>query len=234
MEDETVASLDLLPYFNGRTIHDFTDWSTRISLEITRFLKTFAETGGSFRLRIDAHMSIAMLAGYELDTKAGAKISIVQKTRNGVEVWDVAKVAEGPTTGWDFLNVDGNSEDGGLFVAVSITHDVFDDVSAFLNCSGLTVRRILSASVKGGTGNTAIREGGQVLRLVLDLVKKLRTFRKADQKFHLFVAAPNAFSFVLGQQLRGLGPVVVYEFNFETGKVGAYEPTMTFNEGATR
>ena len=74
-----------------------------------------------------------------------------------------------------------------------------------------------------GPGNTAVHGGQHALDLALSLVSELRAHRNDGRTVHLFIAAPNGFSFVLGQHLRGFGPVIVYEFDFESGSPGAYE-----------
>ena len=222
MEDETMAVLDLVPYFNGRKIHDASLWSTCVCPEVVRFLETSAKTGRSYRLRVDAHTSIAVLAGYTLDTKAGVKISLVQKTRNGVEVWDVAQRAGEPGPLWEFTSSARGTAGGDLAVAVSVTHDVCNDLEVFLSGAGLPVGELVTATI-AGPGNTAVQGGRHALDLALSLVSELRAHRNDGRTVHLFIAAPNGFSFVLGQHLRGFGPVIVYEFDFESGSPGAYE-----------
>ena len=41
---------------------------------------------------------------------------------------------------------------------------------------------------------------------------------------HLFMAGPNAFAFFLGQNQPAMGPVIVYEFDFEGGRDSTYRP----------
>ncbi|WP_321928594.1 SAVED domain-containing protein [Burkholderia cenocepacia] len=47
---------------------------------------------------------------------------------------------------------------------------------------------------------------------------------------HLFIAAPNAFTFYLGRHVHGLKPVTLYEFDFERHRSGTYEPSLSFPE----
>ncbi len=223
IEDETDAVLDLLPYFDGRLIRDASLWNTEVSPRVVQFLETHAKTGGAYRLRLDAHTSIAVLAGYVLDTKSGVSISLVQKTRSGVEVWDAEKPSSEPESAWEFSSiVNDDVMDGDMAVAVSITHDVREDVKVFLGRSGLPIRKTLTATLSQ-TANTAVQGGSHALALAQTLVAELRTHRRDSQTIHLFIAAPNGFSFVLGQHLRAVGPAIVYEFNFESGGLGAYD-----------
>ena len=130
MEDESMAVLDLIHYFDGRAIRDADLWNTCVVSDVVHFLEGSAEAGEAYRLRLDAHTSVAVLAGYVLDTKAGVQISPVQKTRNGVDVWTVVEPARGPVPTWEFSSTSGDTPTGALAVAISVTHDVRGDLEA--------------------------------------------------------------------------------------------------------
>jgi hypothetical protein len=51
---------------------------------------------------------------------------------------------------------------------------------------------------------------------------------------HLFVAAPNGFTFFLGQLARPLGALRLYEYDFGAGMPGAYAPSIDLSETITR
>ena len=42
---------------------------------------------------------------------------------------------------------------------------------------------------------------------------------------HLFIAAPDAFMFFLGQRQPGLGKTTLYEYDFEGENGGGYKPS---------
>ena len=158
LEDDTDMVLDLVPYFEGRTILEPSLWNAEVGPKVVQFLETNTRLGGAYRLRVDAHTSVAVLSGYALDTKAGVNISLVQKTRSGVEIWDMEQPASLPSQEWEFDWIDGGDADGDLAVAVTVTHDVRGDVAAFLNDAGMAVRGTLTATLPGA-GNTVIRDG---------------------------------------------------------------------------
>ena len=222
MEDETDAVLDLVQYFDGRKIQDPVLWNGEVAHQVVQFLETNTKAGGSFRLRVDAHTSIAVLAGYTLEAKAGVKVSLVQRTRSGVQIWNTEEPATLQESEWEFDWIGGDVTDGDLAVAVGVTHDVRRDVAAFVNGASIPIRGTLVATPPRA-GNTVVRDGPHALALAQALVAKLRELRKSGQTVHLFMAAPNGFSFVLGQHLRPIGPAVVYEFDFESGVPGAYQ-----------
>ena len=51
--------------------------------------------------------------------------------------------------------------------------------------------------------------------------------RRPGGTTHLFVAAPNAFSFLLGQHADSMGMCAPYEFDFGGRVDGLYRPTFT-------
>ena len=222
MEDDTDVVLDLVPYFEGRTIREPSLWNAEVGPKVVQFLETNTRLGGAYRLRVDAHTSVAVLSGYALDTKAGVNIALVQKTRSGVEIWDTKQPASLPSQEWEFDWIEGGDAGGDLAVAISVTHDIRGDVAAFLSDAETPIRGTLTATLPRA-GNTVVRDGPHALALAQVLVAELREHRKRGQVVHLFMAAPNGFSFVLGQHLRPVGPSVVYEFDFESGVPGAYK-----------
>lgn len=46
-----------------------------------------------------------------------------------------------------------------------------------------------------------------------------------DAVVHVFAACPNSFLFYLGQNHQGIGPVVVYEFDFDRQGNKTYQPS---------
>ena len=48
---------------------------------------------------------------------------------------------------------------------------------------------------------------------------------------HLFIAAPNGFTFFAGQRAIVLGPTRLYEFDFEGERGGTYRPSLTLPLG---
>ena len=50
-------------------------------------------------------------------------------------------------------------------------------------------------------------------------------------RLHLFAAAPNALSFLMGREAPVLGATTVYEYDFDSMGVGAYSPGVSLPEG---
>ena len=74
--------------FRQRYLRDDLDWQIDIRPRIEAFLReSVARSSGRLRLILDAHASIAFLAGATLDLKSGVTIELVQKGRVGARTW---------------------------------------------------------------------------------------------------------------------------------------------------
>ena len=75
-------------------------------------------------------------------------------------------------------------------------------------------------------GPAAIRDADHAVSLAQGVASSLRTertLRERKEAMHLFLSAPAGFSFFLGRLAQSFGPVVVYEYDFETNAPGAYQ-----------
>lgn len=236
MEDETEHMLDLVPYFSGRTIRSSSLWSGAILPELSTFLEQrLMRSQTQCRLYLETHSSIAFAAGYYLSTRAGAQVVPIQKSISGKQAWTPqSELRTRESSSW---NLDIKIMSPGLpdiAVGISITHDVSLDVVEYIRYAVLGVREFLHFRMLPVPSSTAIEDGPHALILVQNLVARLRDRRNPshpDQTIHLFIAAPNAFTFFLGQHGRGLGKCVIYEYAFDSGTIGAYQPAVRFPEG---
>ena len=231
MEDETVEMLDLIPHFDGRYIRDPVLWRGVIFPQVRGFLAKYEATTRPYHLLLDAHSSIAFAAGYCLEVKSGANIMPVQKFQNRKQVWDSRQSADSCTySGWFNKDYTTGSAGNEVAVAISVTHNVLDDVRVYVARNLPRVGRIIECYPEPEPSNTAIKDAGHAYWLAQKLAAsfKLRPAQERSATLHIFAAAPNAFLFFLGQMARSFGVCVCYEFDFDTSKPGAYQPSLTF------
>lgn len=229
MEDETDHMLDLVQYFpSGRKIRDHILWDQTVTQEVADFLGKFCNKSVDYRFHLDTHVSVALLAGYFLGTKVGATVSIVQKSVSGRVTWGLKTELETKSPMWNVSKLEKDPTMQDIVVSVSITHDIKLDVETYLSKSNLPTRGIIFFTIKEGPSSTAIKDGAHALKLIQELVAEIRRYRTPrTDTIHLFIAGPNGFAFFFGQHAKGLGRCVVYEYDFESGLVGAYEPSIT-------
>ena len=118
--------------------------------------------------------------------------------------------------------------DGDIVVAVGLTHNVADAVKAYPAGGGAgsdhrSCRRRQRGSVRSGRHTFDLAEA-----LTAEIKRLRESASGGDRRIHIFMAAPGAFSFVLGQRQVALGHVTLYEFDFEGAQGGSYQPSLTF------
>ena len=90
------------------------------------------------------------------------------------------------------------------------------------------VGRVLILKPSSGSGAQSVTCGRHAFELADAATNAIRT-AKADggRLTHLFIAAPNAFTFFLGQRQTALGTVRLYEFDFDGGRGRSYAAALT-------
>ncbi len=76
-----------------------------------------------------------------------------------------------------------------------------------------------------------MRDATHGWRLAGELAQRMRAERAAGERgstLHLFSAAPVGLMFFLGRLSRGFGRCVLYEYDLESGALGAYSPSLVF------
>lgn len=232
MEDETEDMLCLVRHFDNRNIRDRALWQDAVLPEVRDFMSRHVRPGGAAHLMLDAHASIAFAAGYFLESKSGADVVPVQRTRSGLRVWRPDPEAEGAAAvpGWSYSDQELHTGGDDVAVALSVTHDVPEDVKDFVGRELPAVGRVMSFAAAPRPGPASIRDATHALALAQEVAARLkgRTRDERTARVHVFAAAPNAFMFFLGQLAKGFGPCTVYEYDFDTNAPGAYQASISF------
>jgi hypothetical protein len=233
-EDRCVAVLDLIPEFDDRFIRDSGAWRATLLPRLTDFLRENARVGGErFRLVLDAHTSLAFAAGTVLNTKSGRLVEIEQRTPDRV-VWSPDDRPEGPDwAAWDFSRESLDDAKSDIALGIGLTHDVGPKVRDYAVANLPTVGTLMLARPTGGGSQKSVICGAHANRLAEGLAKWVKASREApnasrDARLHVFIAAPNAFTFYLGRHIEAVKPVTLYEFDFQSQRAGSYEPSLSF------
>lgn len=120
---------------------------------------------------------------------------------------------------------------GEIAVAVSVTHAISEDVKNYVRRSLPSVTDVVSVVVRPAPSSTAVMHGAHALGLAQELARAVRELRADGKMLHLFVAAPNALTFYLGQLGRAFGRLTFYEHDFEAPTRDAYFPSLSFPLG---
>jgi hypothetical protein len=115
-----------------------------------------------------------------------------------------------------------------MAVTVSLTHDVRAKAFAYVQKTLPAVRTIVAASPAAGPSARAVSCGRHAFDLAEALAAEIKAVRESERlgRVHLFIAGPGGFVFYLGQHQTAIGPVRLYEFDFEGNTGGSYEPSL--------
>lgn len=219
--------LNLVPSFDERYIRSDADWETGLYPALKSFLMDAADDAPRLRLALDAHATLAFAAGSVLDIKSGREVELEQRVGDR-RLWAADDQPADPA--WPALNVETVEIDAArtdLVVALGITHEIRADVAAYAAAALPTTGRVLNLAPAGGPSARAVRCGRHAFELAEAAMRAVRAARPAGGFTHLFIAAPNALTFFLGQRRPMLGRVRLYEFDFDGGRDSSYAAALT-------
>lgn len=233
LEERCLQVLDLVPAFDERYIRSEADWADTLYPALRSFLLFAAKDEPRLRLALDAHVSLAFAAGSVLNIKSGRFVELEQRT-TGRRVWSAEDALSDPS--WPILQgemIELTPGGPDLAVAFSLTHDIGPDAERYLKRALPSAGRLLSLRPTGPIGATSVACGRHALELAESATRLIREGRGLDPlaTLHLFIAAPNGFTFFLGQRQPALGGVTLYEFDFEGGRDRSYVPALTLPMG---
>lgn len=216
-------TLSLVDQFEGRHISPGLSWDVDVQLRVVAFLQQVRQRGDRIRLHLDAHLSIAFLAGSVLGLKSGVKVELVQKGRAGLSVWR-------PDDGRDGFSIPVSAQSLGAgqecAVVVSLSRDGSKDVLDYVAQHLPDVGQLLRAKFEQGPGQSVVAGGAHAARLADDVAEAVRALRRPrGLATHIFIVGPNSFAFYLGQHAGAMGSCVMYEFDFNNTGNGSYRPT---------
>lgn len=231
LEDETKC-LSLLDKFDGRNLKNGYDWNNDIYPKLRDFLIENTNNKHAYQVFLDTHASLAFAAGQVLDSKSGINAFPIQKSAtNGTELWDVKLSSKRNYSNWDISHemFDENQFDSALIL--NVTRPIYNDVVGYIKEKNLSIGRIINCTPNEvGATNFSIEDGNHAAALANSVYNAIaqRTTVERRATLHIFASAPNAFMFFLGQNSRGFGKCVLYEYDFEQRDSCSYSKSINF------
>lgn len=232
LEKQTESCLLLVDKFEGRFLKECYDWNEDVYDELNNFLIENTNNEEAYQIFLDTHSSIAFSAGRILDTKSGIDVFPMQKTANGgIKLWDARMPQKTSLSTWhiDCENISDTFNDTALII--NATRNIYEDVKMYIKSSNIPIGRIINLSFYKADANIySIADGNHAATLANSVFSatKYRTPEERLSTLHIFSAAPNAFMFFLGQNSRGMGKCIIYDFDNEQKKTASYIPTIKF------
>ncbi len=233
IEDETMC-LSLLDKFDGRNLKNGYNWNDDIYPKLRDFLIANTNDKHAYKVSLNTHASLAFAVGRILDSKSGINVFPIQKSAtNGNELWDVKLSSKRNYSNWDISHevFDENQSDSALIL--NVTRHIYNDVVGYIKEKNLSIRRIINCTLtEGGATNFSIEDGNHAATLANSVYNAIaqRTPVERRATLHIFASAPNAFMFFLGQNSRGFGKCVLYEYDFEQRDSCSYLKSINFTD----
>lgn len=213
--------------FRQRYLQDDREWQRDIRPKVEAFLRAAATKSAHLRLILDAHASIAFLAGAVLDLKSGVQTHLIQKGRVGARTW---RADDGTAAGANQFAINEEVIGGGREIAISISvvQPTADQVRGYVAAQLPDVGRVVFFVLPGGPGQQSVAGGEHAAALAEQISNHLRVIKSLDLDAvtHIFAAAPNSLLFYLGQQHQAVAPCIVYEFDFDRRAHKTYQPSI--------
>ncbi|MGX5843701.1 SAVED domain-containing protein [Mesorhizobium sp. ArgA1] len=219
-------TLLLTDEFRQRYLQDDRDWQRDIRPKVEAFLRESVRKSPRLRLIMDAHASIAFLAGTVLDLKSGVRTHLIQKGRVGAQVWraddDTADKGARFTVSEETLGTGA-----AIGVAISVSRAAEPQARAYVAANLPDVGKLVSFALPTGPGQQNVAGGAHAAALAEQISNHLRALKADDPDavVHIFAACPNSLLFFLGQQHQGVAPCIVYEFDFDRRGNKTYHPS---------
>lgn len=224
LEASPQNTLSLVDRFEGRHLRGDATWQD-LKGPVVEFLKDRLAAHPAMRLFLETHSSVAFLAGSALRFKDGADVEIVQKgERNPGMVWDSQDGCEGAPPVITRESVGAGKD---VALVVGLTRDPSTMVMDYVEKCLHDVGTVLHVAPAGGVSQAAVAGGQHAAAIAEAISAAVRDSRQAGGTTHIFLAAPNTFSFMLGQQAESMGRCILYEFDFSGQIDGSYQPTFS-------
>lgn len=229
LEDRCVRVLDFVPEFDERYIRDEAEWANTLYPLLKKFLLQAARESERPRLALDAHTTLAFTAGSVLNTKIGRVVELEQRSP-ARQIWaadDADLDSTWPRIEFTEIVIDANRPE--IAVAVCATHQIIADVKAYIERALPQVGQILAFTPSCGAGPNSVVNGRHAFEMACSLVTQVKAHGSAASGAvtHLFIAAPNALTFYLGQHQLLMGRVSLYEFDFDGAQGRSYKLSLT-------
>ena len=225
MDSTTHAFLPLEDHFEGRFIREDATWPARYA-DVRSFLRSQLGKDGPYFLEVGAIATIAFAAGYALPAKDGLPVYPVQRRRDGADVWE-ASTPDASHGGWTTSRDEAVGTGADVALGLAVSQPVWDDMRGYVAAHLPAVGRLVEICPETGTGQRSIVGPGHALFLAEEASSFLRRTRQEPGAVaHLFIAAPNALTFMLGQEAERLGRCQLYEFDFGRERTGSYRPSL--------
>ena len=202
-----------------------------VSKEIKDFISRNIKAQHRYNLYLPLHTSLTFLVGRALDPKCGAEINIFQPSlSSSFKLWQFTQdVNFKNDNSWIVEESSLGNSGKEMAAALSVTHPTQADVEAYVKKQHPNISHLIHLKLPE-IHHRSIKDESHAYTAAYNAVVILRNkYREIGaSKLNLFMAAPNVFTYMLGQQSHLLpGKITLYEYDFDSKELGAYSPSLT-------
>jgi hypothetical protein len=211
-------------------LQDDREWQRDIRPAVEAFLREAVKKSAKLRLVLDAHASIAFLAGAVLDLKSGVQTHLVQKGRVGARTWRADDDTAARGARFDVVDETvGGGRD--IAIAIGVSQPAAAQARNYVRARLPEVGNLTSFAMPTGPGQQSVAGGEHAAVLAEQISNHLRMMKvdDPDAVVHIFAACPNSVLFFLGQHHQGIAPCIVYEFDFDRRAHKTYQPSFVID-----
>jgi hypothetical protein len=221
MENETDAFVCVSENFDGRHARSDSSWNNA-TISIKMFLDSQrGQLNKDHKILLDCHSSLAVLTGYLVTSRA---LAYPAGPRPKQDLQKPLLHTSSSDKGlWIQQLTSIQADAGNLAVAISVTHQISPDVLAFLKEQNIDGMNILELTPTTGLGPSSVRDADHALSLATSLIQIIRSHKNLAKRTLMFISAPNFLSFFIGQQLRAIGDVDLFEYDFDGPEPRSYK-----------
>jgi hypothetical protein len=225
LENEADYFVCVSDQFDGRHARTDQSWKNA-TISIKKFLESLrGKLNDEHRVLLDCHSSLAVLAGYLITSRvpvfpAGPRPKLerqkpsYQENIGGHAVWTARTTS-----------IKAGASD--LAVVISVTHRVSPQVIDFLRNQRYEVGDVLELIPITGLGPSSVRDADHAFVLATSLIQIIRDHQNKGKRTLVFISAPNFLSYFIGQQVRAIGEIDLFEYDFDGLEPRTYRPSIS-------
>ena len=172
-------TLLLTDEFRQRYLQEGREWQRDIRPKVDRFLREAVKKSPKHRLILDAHASIAFLAGAVLDLKSGVETQLVQKGRVGTRTWR-ADDGSGAKGSRFQIEEERLARGRDIAIAISVSQPTVAQVRAYLTGRLPNVGKFISCAMATGPGQRNVAGGEHAAALAEQVSNFVREAKEND------------------------------------------------------
>jgi hypothetical protein len=214
----------------SRTVPSLETWDTILFPALKQAKQTLAETAspGTLALLGNRPLTMTLAIGFTFPMVGGYTFQIQQFTsgKTAPSLWYTNAT---PSAAKLKICREQGMEGNNLIVAIGISADIWEDVSAFQKGHRAEFDGVVYLEPDQGPGFQALASDADAVAIALHAKELIRQYRRQYQakQVHLILACPATFALCLGQQLNALGQITAYERTED----GGYQAAMCLRTG---